>query len=131
MNCVLTRPLPPTLSTSAKPAYGSIREVVPLRKNDSSLHRVLQPDHAPVGPRVAQHLVAPGGGEVLALVDHHRVEGPAGLDRHLRGLVLEALEAVWARQVDRQPVPVSCRSMVLRQATRWLAVISPRYSTWR
>jgi hypothetical protein len=45
--------------------------------------------------------------------------------------VLEALEAVRAGQVDRQPVPVSCRSMVLRQATRWRAVISPRYSTWR
>ena len=34
-------------------------------------------------------------------------------------------KATWRR------VPSSCTSMVLRHASRWLALISPRYSTWR
>jgi len=33
--------------------------------------------------------------------------------------------ATWRR------LPASCSSMVLRQASRWLALISPRYNTWR
>jgi hypothetical protein len=82
---------------------------------------------------------------VRDLGERHRAELVDEFAVNLRGLEVEACEvrrtpmastsstgiepagnsATWRR------VPASCNSTVLRHASRWLALISPRYSTWR